>query len=139
MNCTGFKRINCLKIKYNNEIKEGGVQVEFGQKQLCLDDSRGTYGLKGMNINLEFPLWLSGLRTRLVRMTMWVQFLALLSGLRIRRCHELQCRLLWLWRRLAAIAPIQPLPWEPSYASGAVLKKTKTNKQKQKRKRNRVF
>ena len=31
-----------------------------------------------------FPLWLSGLRTRLVSMRPWVQFLALLSGLSIR-------------------------------------------------------
>ena len=25
--------------------------------------------------------------------------------------------LLWLWRRLAAIAPIRPLAWEPPYAA----------------------
>ena len=30
--------------------------------------------------------------------------------------------LLWLWCRLAATAPIQPLPWELPYATGAVLK-----------------
>ena len=36
--------------------------------------------------------------------------------------------LLWLWGRLAAIAPIQPLAWEPLYATGAALK-TKQNKQ----------
>ena len=33
----------------------------------------------------EFPLWLSGLRTWLVFMRMWVWSLTLLSGLRIRR------------------------------------------------------
>ena len=33
--------------------------------------------------------------------------------------------LLWLWCRLAAAAPIQPLAWEPPYAVGAVLKKKK--------------
>ena len=27
--------------------------------------------------------------------------------------------LLWLWRRLAATAPIQPLAWESPYATGA--------------------
>ena len=37
--------------------------------------------------------------------------------------------LLWLWRRPAAVAPIRPLAWEPSYAMGAVLK-NKTKKQK---------
>ena len=31
--------------------------------------------------------------------------------------------LLWLWRRLAATALIQPLAWEPPYAAGAALKR----------------
>ena len=31
--------------------------------------------------------------------------------------------LLWLWRRLAAVAPIQPLTWESPYAVGAALLK----------------
>ena len=35
--------------------------------------------------------------------------------------------LLWLWRRLAAIAPIQPLALEPLYVAGTALKK-KANK-----------
>ena len=39
-----------------------------------------------------FSLCLSGLRNRLVYMRMWAQSLALLSGLRIQYCHELQCR-----------------------------------------------
>jgi len=30
--------------------------------------------------------------------------------------------LLWLWCRLAATAPIQPLAWEPPYAVDAALK-----------------
>ena len=37
--------------------------------------------------------------------------------------------LLCLWRRPAAAAPIQPLTWEPPYATGAALKKTKKKKQ----------
>ena len=36
--------------------------------------------------------------------------------------------LLWLWCRLAAAAPTGPLAWEPPYASGATLKKTKKKK-----------
>ena len=36
--------------------------------------------------------------------------------------------LLWLWRRLAATAPIQPLAWEPPYAVGAALKRQKDKK-----------
>ena len=31
--------------------------------------------------------------------------------------------LLWLWSRLAAIAPIRPLAWEPPHAVGAALEK----------------
>ena len=38
--------------------------------------------------------------------------------------------LLWLWRRLAATAPIRPLAWEPPYAAGTALKKTKKKKKK---------
>ena len=30
--------------------------------------------------------------------------------------------LLWLWRRLAAAAPIGPLAWEPPCATGVALK-----------------
>ena len=33
--------------------------------------------------------------------------------------------LLWLWCRPAAVAPIGPLAWKPSYATGATLKRKK--------------
>ena len=33
--------------------------------------------------------------------------------------------LLWLWHRPAATALIRPLAWEPPYASGAAIEKTK--------------
>ena len=33
--------------------------------------------------------------------------------------------LLWLWRRLGAIALIRPLAWEPPYATGVALKRQK--------------
>ena len=39
--------------------------------------------------------------------------------------------LLWLWHRLAAVALIGPLAWEPPYAVGTALKKKK-RKEKQK-------
>ena len=32
--------------------------------------------------------------------------------------------LMWLWCRLAAATPIQPLPWELPYATGVALKKS---------------
>ena len=35
--------------------------------------------------------------------------------------------LLWLWHRSVAVAPVQPLAWEPPHASGAALKR-KQNK-----------
>ena len=64
--------------------------------------------------------------------------LASLSGLRIRRCHELgvgrrhgsNLALLWLWRRPAATAPIGALAWEPPCAAGAALKRQKKKKLK---------
>ena len=36
--------------------------------------------------------------------------------------------LLWLWHRPSAIAPIRPLAWEPPYAVGVALEKTKKDK-----------
>ena len=44
--------------------------------------------------------------------------------------HSLDPVLLWLWCRVAAIAPIQPLAWEPPYAAGAALEKDKKKKKK---------
>ena len=38
--------------------------------------------------------------------------------------------LLWLWRRLVAIAPIRPLAWEPPYAAGAAQEMAKRQKKK---------
>ena len=43
-------------------------------------------------------------------MRMWVRSLGLLSGLEIWHCYE-----------LVAVAPIQPLAWEPLYATGEAL------------------
>ena len=40
--------------------------------------------------------------------------------------------LLWLWLWPAAIALIQPLPWEPPYAAGMALKSKKQTKPKNK-------
>ena len=43
---------------------------------------------------------------------------------------------LWLWCRPVATAPIRPLAWEPSHATGVALEKAKRpKKQKQKQKR----
>ena len=40
--------------------------------------------------------------------------------------------LVWLWCRLAATAPIQPLAWELAYAEGAALKRKKKKKEREK-------
>ena len=40
--------------------------------------------------------------------------------------------LLGLWRRPVAIAPIQPLAWEPPYAAGAAQEIPKKKKRKEK-------
>ena len=42
--------------------------------------------------------------------------------------------MLWLWRRLAATAPIQPLAWELSYAAGTAQEMAKKTKKKKKKK-----
>ena len=68
-------------------------------------------------------------------MRTWVQPLASLSGLRVRRCRELRCRswygsdlvLPWLWHRPAAVAPIGPLAWGPPSAAGLALKSKNNN------------
>ena len=39
---------------------------------------------------------------------------------------------LWLWHRLAAVAPIGPLAWDLSYATGMALKKRRGGRKKEK-------
>ena len=43
----------------------------------------------------------------------------------IGRRLSLDPTLLWLWHRPAATASIRPLAWEPPYAAGVALEKTK--------------
>ena len=38
--------------------------------------------------------------------------------------------LLWLWHRLASVAPTGPLAWELPYAAGAAVKRIKKKKEK---------
>ena len=46
--------------------------------------------------------------------------------------HGSDPALLWLWRRLAAKAPIRPLAWEPPYAAGGAQEMAKKTKKKKK-------
>ena len=48
----------------------------------------------------------------------------------VGRRRGLDPALLWLWHRPVATAPIGPLAWEPPYAVGVALEKTKTQKKK---------
>ena len=75
-------------------------------------------------------------------MRLQVQSLPLLSGLTIRRCRELWCRLQTQLGsgiavavavvRVVATAPIRPLAWEPPYAAGAAQRNSKKTKKKKK-------
>ena len=47
--------------------------------------------------------------------------------------HGSEPALLWFWCRLTATTPIRPLAWEPPYAAGVALEKTK------KKKKNHVY
>jgi len=67
----------------------------------------------------------------------WVPSLASFIGLRIWCCgfsvgHQCgsDLALVWLWHRLAAEAPIQPLAWELPCAEGAPLKSRKRKQTK---------
>ena len=46
--------------------------------------------------------------------------------------HGLDPTLLWLWRRPAATAPIEPPAWEPPYATGVAQEKWQKDKKKPK-------
>ena len=59
----------------------------------------------------------------------WVKDPALPVSCGVDRRRGLDSALLWLWRRLAATAPIQPLAWEHPYAACVDLK-THTHTQK---------
>ena len=50
------------------------------------------------------------------------------------RCGS-DLELLWLWRRLAAVALIRLLAWEPPYTVGAALKRQKDKKKRKEKKK----
>ena len=52
----------------------------------------------------------------------------------VGRRHGSDPKLLWLWCRPAAVAPMQPLAWEPPYGTGAALKRQKKEGRRKKEK-----
>ena len=87
-------------------------------------------------------MWLNGLQTPLAYMEMLVGPLALLSGLRILRFHELWCRLqtAQIWSCCgydigpSTTAGVGPLAWELPYATSSALKSKQASKQTDKQK-----
>ena len=55
----------------------------------------------------------------------WVKDPSIAVSCGVGQRHGSDPELLWLWHRPAAMAPIQPLAWEPPYAAGAALEKAK--------------
>ena len=62
----------------------------------------------------------------------WVKDLAFAMSCGVDCRHSSDLVLLWLWRRLAAVAPVRPLAGEPPYAAGAALKREKKGKKSKK-------
>ena len=80
--------------------------------------------------NLEFPWLMNRTRNHEVTgstpdLTQWVKDLALLVSCGVGHRQGSNSGLLRLWLRPEATAPIWPLAWEPPYAEGAALEKTK--------------
>ena len=105
--------------KYHSVQLEFIILSEVSQKEKDRSSSRGSAETNLTGIHGDTGL-IPGL-------AQWVKGIALSCGVGCR-CG-LDPALLWLWHKLVATAPVQPLAWEPPYAMGANLKKkeTKTN------------
>ena len=78
--------------------------------------------------NHEVVGWIPGL-------AQWAKDLVLPLSYGVGHRLSSDSELLWLWHRLVATAPIQPLPWELPYALGTVIKSKKKKKKKKKKER----
>ena len=56
----------------------------------------------------------------------WVKDPGVAMSCGVGHKHSLDPALLWLWCRLAAVALIRPIAWEPPYAASAALEKDKS-------------
>ena len=80
------------KSRMNSQVEQIR-KLEYQVEKVSLMQKESEKRVKIKNRHGEFPWWRSGLRIRLGTMRLRVQSLPLLSGLRIRRCHELWYRL----------------------------------------------
>ena len=103
------------EISYTSGFGRKGTTLKvlfISQKRKCLLTAQKPMIKKSF---LEFPLWLSKLRTQTVATRMQVQSLASLSELRVHCSGGCRCgsdlTLLCLWCRLTAAAPIRPLAY----------------------------
>ena len=97
---------------------------------MIINEYRVSFG--GNEDVVEFPLWLSGLRTWIVSMRMLVQSLAPLrvvcsvaTGCGVFHRGNSDLVWLWLWCGSAAAAPVWSLAWQLPYAVGVVLRRRK--------------
>ena len=78
-----------LKSKFLIPLLITSQILSFSQTaSLTLEGALRDYWWEKKNKTLQFPLWLSRLRTQLASTRMWVQSLASFSGLRIQCCHK---------------------------------------------------
>ena len=79
---------------------------------------------------MALQLWLRGLRTQHTLRENGGSGSSVASSCGIGHRGNSDLVLLWLWHRLAAAAPIQPLAQKFPYAEGAALKRKKEKKNK---------
>ena len=109
-NCFTHSFIHQLKIgcsAHSRQEKEKMQGPWFGSSGASGLVQRGIRHSHDQDTNEgEFLLWLSRLQTRLVSTRIWVQSLALLSGLRIQHFHELWYRSQTRLRSCVAVAVV---------------------------------
>jgi len=68
----------------------------------------------------------------------WVKGSSVAVSCGVGHRRGLDLALLWLWRRLAAIALIRPLAWDRPYAAGSSPRKSKKTKKRKERNKNMI-
>ena len=71
-------------------------------------------------------------------LTQWVKGSGIATSCGVGCRHGSDLALLWLWQRLAVVAPIRPLAWEPPYVTGTDLKRKEREREEEGRKGGRA-